>query len=117
MDEIKNRLEEEIERELQNLNAISPGEDGYHEATERLDKLYRLRIDEKRADSEIACNSDNQLSGAKDRIIRYALDAVGIVLPIAVSWVWMGRGLRFEETGSYTSRTGQWLKTHLRFGK
>lgn len=117
MADIREQLDEVIELTLDNLLVLSPEDEGYKEATERIDKLYKLRIDEKRADSEIACNNDNQKSGAKDRIVRYVLDGVGIVLPIFVSWIWMGRGLRFEQTGSFTSRTGQWLKGFSRFGK
>lgn len=50
---------------------------------------------------------------------RTLLDLLGIGVPVAASAYWMKRGLQFEEEGKvYTSRTGQWLSTHLRlFGK
>ena len=37
------------------------------------------------------------------------VQALGIVLPLSFYAVWMKRGLQFEETGSFTSKTFQGL--------
>lgn len=60
-----------------------------------------------------------EISGTKaDRWIHTILDIFGIAVPVCVSSYWMAKGMKFEETGTYTSRTGQWLSQHLRlFGK
>ena len=44
-----------------------------------------------------------------DRWVGYGLQALGIVLPLSFYAVWMKRGLQFEETGSFTSKTFQGL--------
>lgn len=52
--------------------------------------------------------------GKTDRIIGYILTGAGILVPVAASCYWMAKGLKFEEEGTFTSRTGQWLSSHLR---
>ena len=42
-------------------------------------------------------------------IIKLCVEIVGIVLPLAFCWVWMCRGLAFEEAGVFTSKTFQGL--------
>lgn len=53
----------------------------------------------------------------KDRVIKIVLDGAAILVPVAVSSYWMAKGLKFEQNGTFTSRTGQWLSNHLRLFK
>lgn len=41
----------------------------------------------------------------KDRYIKIGLDAAGVVLPLVFYAVWMNKGFKFEETGTFTSTT------------
>jgi hypothetical protein len=93
---IKELLDKEIEREILEMYLQDPKTDGYSAATDRLAKLYKLRTDE------------------EDRWIKFAVDASTVVLPLVFYAVWMGLGLRFEETGSFTSTTFRGLISHFR---
>lgn len=41
----------------------------------------------------------------KDRYFKLGLDVAGLIVPIIFYGIWMGRGLKFEETGTFTSTT------------
>lgn len=114
--ETKSLLDEEIERVRGELTTLYPGANGYQDATERMEKLFRLKIEEEKAKSEIEASEreawakNNQLIGNElDRWISLGLGIAGILLPFIGNWYWMGKALRFEETGSFTSRAGQWV--------
>ena len=55
----------------------------------------------------------------RGRVWSTILGVLGIGVPVAASSYWMYKGMKFEEEGKiYSSRTGQWLASHLRlFGK
>lgn len=58
---------------------------------------------------------EKELKGTKvDRIIRTILDILGIAVPLGVTSYWAGKSLKFEETGTYTSRTPQWISSLTR---
>ena len=59
-----------------------------------------------------------EIKGSKaDRWINILLTVFSVGVPLGVSSYWMAKGMKFEETGTYTSRTGQWLSQHLRLFK
>jgi hypothetical protein len=114
--ETKSLLDEEIERVRTELTTLYPGANGYQDATERMDKLFRLKIEEEKSRGETVAREQEarakqeQLNDGKlDRWIGLGLGAAGILLPFLGNWYWMGKALRFEETGSFTSRAGQWV--------
>lgn len=117
MDKIEDLLDNEIKRKVQDLFYISPNSEEYKEATEGIAKLYELRIEEKQSAGELEIKKKQLAESKKDRYIKIAIDGAGIVLPLVVYSIWMGRGLRFEQTGTYTSRTGQWVGSFFRIRK
>lgn len=52
---------------------------------------------------EININKDKELRN--DRIIKVVTDTAVILVPIIFYNIWMNKGFRFEETGTYTSNT------------
>lgn len=124
MDDMKDMLDRVYEDTLQ---AVADARTGSEEAKWQLQKLAELhkqRMGVKQAEDESYVHyeelrmKDEQLKdGKKDRIIKIVLDGVGILVPVAVSSYWMAKGLTFEEKGTFTSRTGQWLSSHLRLFK
>lgn len=115
-EEIRKLLEEEIKTEIRDLSTLEPGSKEKSTAIEDLAKLYKLRIeetkneldfDEKYYDRE----NDKQLKKdqleeqVKDRYFRFGVEAAGIILPLIFYAIWMKRGFKFEETGTYTSTT------------
>lgn len=118
-EEIKNLLGEEIIEEIKNLSTFNPGSKEKSAAIDVLTKLYRLKIED--AEAELTymekCNqgiiSDRDyvdkkgqlVEQAKDRYFRLGIAAAEIILPLIFYATWMKRGLKFEETGTYTSTT------------
>lgn len=128
---IATMLDEEYERTLE---AVSQAQTGGEEAKwqlQKLGELHKQRMNEaKLLDEGILQNEELRLKkretamkeeqmkeSKKDRVIKIVLDGAAILVPVAVSSYWMAKGLKFEQNGTFTSRTGQWLSSHLRLFK
>ena len=114
--EIRKLLEDEIEKEIQDLSSLEVGSKEKSVAIEDLTKLYKLKIEETRVDweydekyqtrkSDEILKNEQLIEQVKDRYFRLGIDAASVVLPMIFYTVWMKRGFRFEETGTYTSTT------------
>lgn len=122
-EEIKKMLDEEIKEEFHNLSSLQAGSKEKATAIENLETLYRLKIDETKieidldekrnrrgmddesAERDIRLKQVQLEEQVKDRYFRIGIEAAGIILPLVFYAVWMKRGLKFEETGTYTSTT------------
>ena len=115
-EEIRKLLEEEIKTEIRDLSTLEPGSKEKSTAIEDLAKLYKLRIEETKNEWDFsekydAREGDKQLKKdqleeqIKDRYFRLGVEAAGIILPLIFYAIWMKRGFKFEETGTYTSTT------------
>ena len=49
---MNDRLKAELDEEFDKLNALSPSDEGYKEATERFTKVYSLYLDEEKNQTE-----------------------------------------------------------------
>ncbi len=124
-------LDEEYERTLE---AVSQAQIGSEEAKwqlQKLGELHKQRMNEaklrgdgilqdeelKLKKREASMKEEQTKESKKDRIIKIVLDGAAILVPVTVSSYWMAKGLKFEQTGTFTSRTGQWLSSHLRLFK
>ena len=107
--EIRNLLEEEIKAEILDLSALSTGSEEKSSAIEDLAKLYKLKIEETKTVLDYGENykRDERLKSEqeKDRYFKYGIEVAGIVLPLIFYAVWMNKGFRFEENGTFTSTT------------
>lgn len=117
--DIKTKLEEEIQRELEKLSTLDPGSKEHAAAADTLVTLYKLNMDElendrafmKKCDHErieereIALKNAQLEEQIKDRYFRLGIEAAGLVLPLMFYAFWMRRGFKFEETGTFTSTT------------
>jgi hypothetical protein len=124
-EEIKSLLEGEIKTEIQDLSSLEPGSKEKSSAIEDLAKLYKLRIEETKNGWEYgerydASESEKQLrkvqleEQVKDRYFRFGAEVGAIVLPLIFYAIWMKKGLKFEETGTYTSTTFRGLFNRFR---
>lgn len=124
-EEIRKLLEEEIKREIRDLSTLEPGSKEKSTAIEDLAKLYRLRIEETRnewdfnekyesRDSDMQFKKNQLEEQVKDRYFRFGVEAAGIILPLIFYAIWMKRGFKFEETGTYTSTTFRGLFNRFR---
>lgn len=96
-------LEGEIQSEIKKISSMKPGTEEHSAAVESLAKLYKLDVDH------------TQVREQKwERYVRYGLETAGLVLPLVFYGVWMKRGFKFEETGTYTSTTFRGLFNRFR---
>lgn len=128
MDKIQKALQEEINDEIQKLSSLEPGSSEHAKATDDVVKLYRLRIEEVRAEAEQKDKRDRYkleksqmeqdiLARSAEKADKEALRkdqnldrwiGLGVQVGLAVGgWlvydIWNRRGLKFEETGTITS--------------
>lgn len=131
-EEIKKMLGEEIKAEICDLTTLQPGSKEKSSAIEDLATLYKLRIEETKV--EVDLNEKQNRRGmddevhereirlkigqleeqVKDRYFRLGIEAAGIILPLIFYAIWMKRGFKFEENGTYTSTTFRGLFNRFR---
>lgn len=139
MDNIKDLLGEEIKTEIKSLSALNSGTKEKSMAIDDLTKLYRLRIEETKNEAEVAekqarremekeqSASDNsshrrtaQLERdrldeqVKERYFRVGIAAAELVIPLVFYGIWMSKGFKFEESGTFTSKTFMGLINRFR---
>lgn len=131
-EEIMEMLDEAIKAEINGLSSLQSGSKEKNEAIEGVAKLYRLRID----DSKAAMEDNNRIvddefrrdqmerdeqsrkeqmaEQIKDRYFKLGIAAAELILPLMFYAVWMHRGFKFEEEGTYTSTTFRGLFNRFR---
>lgn len=134
MDEnsIKELLSEEIAEEIRALSTLDAGSKEKSTAIEDLTKLYKLRIEENKSEWEAdekynrrmmedeANTRDDELKQVqiaeqvKDRYFRLGIAAAELMIPLMFYGIWMKKGFKFEETGTYTSTTFRGLFNRFR---
>lgn len=121
MDEIRDLLGEEIKDEIQEISSLEAGSEAKSKAIEDVAKLYRLRIEEIKAETEKtdtqkrveleekkrndALKSEElQCENQKiDRLVNVWLQTGLMIGGWIVYDIWQRRGLKFEENGVVTS--------------
>ncbi len=109
MDQTKDMLEKQLQVEIEKISVMEDGSEEKSQTIDGINKLYRLMIDQEKNEAdveieEIKTNTQTWIDRAK-----LAVDVIAIGAPLVFYGVWMGRGFKFEETGTYTSRTFQGL--------
>ena len=108
---------------------------GNHEFDNRIDdltKLYKLRIEENKSvwdadekyhrrimDGESVTKDgdfkERQIAEqVKDRYFRVGIAAAELLIPLMCYGIWMNKGFKFEETGTFTSSTFKGLINRFR---
>lgn len=129
---IKELLNEEIAEEIQALSALEFGSKEKSTAIDDLTKLYKLIIEGNKSewdadekyyrrvmDDESNVRDDEvkriQIAEqVKDRYFRLGIAAAELMIPLMFYGVWMKKGFKFEETGTYTSTTFRGLFNRFR---
>lgn len=107
MEDKSKMLDEEIVAVLNYLKTHSPESEEYTVAAENFAKLYQMKIDSER----VALDKCEHI---KERLFKYGMGAAELVLPLVFYGVWMRRGFRFEEKGTFTSNTFKGLMKFFR---
>lgn len=142
-EEILGMLDEEIKARIGDLASLNSGSDEQTKAIDGIAKLYKLRIEDSKAVMEYnkEIDDDNfrrdqmeqeqkqhqeqvereeqsrkeQLAEQRiDRYVRISIAAAELAIPLAFYAVWMRRGFKFEETGTFTSTTFRGLFSRFR---
>lgn len=124
MDEnIRQELANQILGELENLGTMTKGSEEHKTSVDNVCKLYKLALEDVKTDNDYdekwnrrdmdqkqseldEAYRDKQLSD--QRRIEYgkmAIQAAGIMLPLMLYAACFRKGLKFEETGTFTSAT------------
>lgn len=129
---IKELLNEEIAAEIQAISSLDSGSEEKSKAIEDLAKLYRLRIEETKSELDAedkrsrrtleseASVRENEIKKSqldeqvKDRYFRLGIAAAELLIPLMFYGIWMRKGFKFEETGTYTSTTFRGLFNRFR---
>ena len=98
-------LEEVIQAEIKRLPTLTPGSAAKASAIDELSKLYKLKIEEMGHISDYACKKEQISEQVKDRYFKLGIAATELIIPLIFYGVWMRRGFKFEETGTFTSTT------------
>lgn len=93
-------LDERIEKEIKMLDSLSPNDQGYQLATNRLEALIKARYD----------TVDNGVS----KWLKVGVDIFGVGAPLIFYGIWMRRGLEFEKTGAFSSSVFRGLTSKFR---
>lgn len=130
--EIKKMLGERVKSEIKNLESLDTGTKEKMEAIHELTTLHRLYIEESKLESDITdkqekrsmdnanyareeeLKRDQMKEQAKDRYFKLAVAGAELVIPIIFYGVWMHKGFKFEETGTFTSTTFKGLFNRFR---
>ena len=110
MDQIKEKLDEEIEQEIQELAELEAGSDAKAKAIDGVTKLYKLKLDEieaetrrKESENEKELKEAQRKDANRGQWISVAVQ-VGLAFAGWICYdIWHRRGLKFEETGTVTS--------------
>lgn len=129
---IEELLSEEIAAEIQALSELDSGSKEKSTAIEDLTKLYKLRIEEnksiwdadekynRRVMEDEANMRDDEVKrtqiaeNVKDRYFRVGIAIAELMIPLVFYGVWMKKGFKFEETGTFTSSTFKGLINRFR---
>lgn len=128
--EINEMLDEVIKEELLNLTSLSSGSKEKTAAIDDLSRLYKLRIEENKNAKESEAKNKQLLMEAeriteevksheqdeklkkeqlaeqvKDRYFKLGIAAAELMIPLIFYGIWMRKGFKFEENGTYTSTT------------
>lgn len=121
---IREKLEREIESELEKMAEMDDGSEEKRRASEHLRNLYQLLLEEKQRDEASANHlKEEEVEDAHqkqlliERIIGHVVTLAGAVLPLVFYGRWMNKGLEFEKTGTFTSQTFKGLISRFKTTK
>lgn len=124
-EENRSLLEEEIKAEIKRLGSLESGSQEHTTVVDSLTKLYKLKLEEDKNTYERLDKIENReidqesktaqmAESVKDRYFRLGMAAAELVLPLMFYGVWMRRGFKFEQDGTFTSQTFRGLFSRFR---
>ena len=113
-EEIKDKLDAEIESQLDILSETAFDSDAYKNGVENVAKLIdkrneieKIDLESKKQESSIESEKEQKQENKKNQIITHAISIGAIVIPVFVTIWGTCKTLKFEETGTVTTIMGR----------
>ena len=106
---VKEMLDEQYRKTLDGIAEAKAGSDEAKWKLQVLTELHKERMDQLNVSLLVTKNEETK----KDKVVQYVMNGASILLPIGATSYWMAKGMKFEESGTFTSRTGQWIRNHF----
>lgn len=120
----KELLEERIKAGIRNLDNLEDGTEAKATAIDGVTKLYKLKIDEAKAEQEqiekeknIELEKDRLCEEKKSRYCKLGMDAATLGVTLLFNAYFAVKGFKFEETGTFVSKTFRGLSKGFKFGR
>ena len=115
-DNISEQLSDVIEKRLKEFDYYDLDNEHTKPAVEVIEKLYKLKIEELKVEGELYEKQktreneknakDKELHEKRvDRWVNGAITVASTAASLVFYGIWMNKGFKFEETGSFTSTT------------
>lgn len=105
MDQTNELLTRQLTEEIAKLSTMEDGSEEKTATINGISQMYKLKIEEERMKSEFKAQDLEREENRLDRIITHVLDGAKLVLPLGVYLIYLRKGFKFEETGTFTSQT------------
>ena len=142
-DNISEQLDDVIEKRLKEFDYYDLDSENTKQAVEAIEKLYKLKIEERKVEGELyekqktRENEERKVEGELyekqktreneedvknkelrekriDRWVNGAITVASTAASLVFYGIWMNKGFKFEETGSFTSTTFKGLFNRFR---
>lgn len=124
-DNISEQLDDVIEKRLKEFDCYDLDSENTKQAVEAIEKLYKLKIEERKVEGELyekqkTRENEEDVKNKElhekrvDRWVNGAITVASTAASLVFYGIWMNKGFKFEETGSFTSTTFKGLFNRFR---
>lgn len=124
-DNISEQLDDVIEKRLKEFDNYDLDSENTKQAVEAIEKLYKLKIEERKVEGELyekqkTRENEEDVKNKElyekrvDRWVNGAITVASTAASLVFYGIWMNKGFKFEETGTFTSTTFKGLFNRFR---
>lgn len=124
-DNISEQLDDVIEKRLKEFDYYDLDSENTKQAVEAIEKLYKLKIEERKVEGELyekqkTRENEEDVKNKElyekrvDRWVNGAITVASTAASLVFYGIWMNKGFKFEETGTFTSTTFKGLFNRFR---
>lgn len=124
-DNISEQLDDVIEKRLKEFDYYDLDSENTKPAVEAIEKLYKLKIEERKVEGELyekqkTRENEEDVKNKElyekrvDRWVNGAITVASTAASLVFYGIWMNKGFKFEETGTFTSTTFKGLFNRFR---
>ena len=110
-------LEELLKLKLQEAKGLDPRSKEFKDAMEGVSSLYKAQTESFRLNVDTDCKRIEIENEKKKTVRDWLLGIAGIAVPTFLYGILWSKGMRFEETGTYSSSGMRKLNNEMKFPK